>query len=54
MFTQTSLFELTESEVEEKINPIEEKIKSINPLEMTPMEALGYLYELKKEIKDKK
>jgi len=53
-FTQTSLFELTESEAEPKVNPIEEKIKEINPLEMTPMEALSYLYELKKEIKDKK
>ena len=49
-FTQTTLFELTESEAEEKTNPIEEKIKQINPLEMTPMEALNYLYELKKEV----
>ena len=53
-FTQTSLFELSENEVEEKKNPIEEKIKEINPLEMTPMEALSFLYELKKEVKDKK
>ena len=53
-FTQTSLFELSESEVEAKTNPIEEKVKEINPLEMTPMEALSFLYELKKEIKDKK
>lgn len=53
-FTQTSLFELTESEVEPKINPIEEKINKINPLEMTPMEALSFLYELKKNIKGKK
>ena len=52
-FTQTSLFELTESEAEPKINPLEEKIKSINPLEMTPMEALNYLYELKKEVSRK-
>ncbi len=53
-YTQTSLFELTESEIEPKINPIEEKIKQINPLEMTPMEALNFLYELKKEVKEKK
>ena len=53
-FTQTSLFELSESEVEVKTNPIEEKVREINPLEMTPMEALSFLYELKKEIKDKK
>ena len=52
-FTQTSLFELTESEAEPKTNPIEEKIKGINPLEMTPMEALNYLYELKKEVRRK-
>ena len=52
-FTQTSLFELTESEIEPKKNEIEEKIKSINPLEMTPMEASNYLYELKKEANRK-
>ncbi len=49
-FTQTSLFELSESKAEPKKNKIEEKIKEINPLEMTPMEALNYLYELKKEV----
>lgn len=48
-FTQTSLFELSEEQLEEPKNEIEEKIKAINPLEMTPMEALNYLYELKKE-----
>ena len=53
-FTQTSLFELTESEAEPKVNETEEKIKNINPLEMTPMEALSFLYELNKEVKDKK
>ena len=53
-FTQTSLFELTESESEPKINETEEKIKNINPLEMTPMEALSFLYDLNKSVKDKK
>ena len=53
-FTQTSLFELTESESEPKIDPIIEKLKEINPLEMTPMEALNYLYDLNKEAKSKK
>ena len=53
-FTQTSLFELTESEAEPKIDPIIEKVKEINPLEMTPMEALSFLYELNKEAKNKK
>lgn len=52
-FTQTSLFELTENEIEPKKNEIEEKIKEINPLEMTPMEALNYLYELKKKVNRK-
>ena len=54
VFTQTSLFELSEEELNVKPNEIEEKIKSINPLEMTPMEALNYLYDLKKDMKDKK
>lgn len=52
-FTQTSLFELMENEIEPKKNEIEEKIKFINPLEMTPMEALNYLYELNKEANRK-
>ena len=53
VFTQTSLFELSEEEVkkEEKTNEIEEKIKKINPLEMSPMEALNFLYELKMNMK---
>lgn len=52
-FTQTSLFELAETEFEPKISPIEEKIKEVNPLEITPMEALNFLYNLKKDLKDK-
>ena len=39
-YTQTSLFELADTEVREKPNPIIEKIKNVNPLEMTQMEAL--------------
>ena len=54
VFTQTSLFEYNEEELEPKINPVEEKIKEINPLEMTPMEALNFLYDLKKDLKDNK
>ena len=50
VFTQTSLFELTEEDKEE--NKIETKIKECNPLEMTPMEAINFLYELKKETKN--
>ena len=53
-FTQTSLFELGETEIVEKKDPTLEKIKNINPLEMTPMEALNFLYDLKKEIKEHK
>ena len=53
-FTQTSLFELTEEEAEPKIDPLIEKIKKLNPLEMTPMEALSCLYDLNKEAKTKK
>ena len=53
-FTQTSLFELTESESEPKESELERKIKSINPLEMTPMEALNFLYDINKEVKEKK
>ena len=53
-FTQTSLFELSEAEIKPTVNPIEEKIKNINPLEMTPMEALSFLYEINKEVKGKK
>ncbi len=37
--------------IEPQKSEIEEKIKNINPLEITPLEALNFLYELKKEIK---
>ncbi len=52
-FTQTSLFELDEEEIneQENKNELEEKIKEINPLEMSPIEALNFLYELKKNMK---
>ena len=30
-----------------------DSLEEINPLEMTPMEALSYLYDLKKNMKDK-
>lgn len=52
-FTQTSLFELEEQEIKQSKNEIEEKVKEINPLEMTPMEALSLLYELNKLAKNK-
>lgn len=34
-----------------KPSPIEEEIKKINPLEVTPLEALNILYQLKEKIK---
>lgn len=34
-----------------KKSPIEEKLRKINPLEMSPMEALNVLYQLKEELK---
>ena len=54
VFTQTSLFELTEPEIKNEKNKIEEEIKKINPLEMSPMQALSFLYDLKKSIKERK
>ena len=53
-FTQTSLFELMEEEIDDKPNPILEKIENCQPLDMTPMEALNFLYELKKESRNNK
>ncbi|MDD3241397.1 MAG: DNA mismatch repair protein MutS [Bacilli bacterium] len=48
-FTQTTLF-LTQEEVKEEKNEIEEKLKSIDPLNITPIEAINILYELKKHL----
>lgn len=50
VYTQTSLFLDFE---ENKKNEIEEKIKKINPLEITPIEALNILDELKKDVVNK-
>ena len=50
VYTQTSLFLDFE---EKKPNEIEEKIKKINPLEITPIEALNILDNLKKEVLNK-
>ena len=52
-YPKATLFELEEAELTPKKNEIEEKIKSINPLEMTPMDALSFLYEINKEAKSK-
>jgi len=52
VFTQTSLFEITDEE-KPKNNYLEDKINECNPLEMTPMEAINFLYEIKKISKEK-
>ena len=56
VFTQTSLFDLDEEEIKEesKNDKIIDKINNSNPIEMTPMEAINFLYEIKKELKDNK
>lgn len=56
-FTQTSLFLDTDDTTKDKENEnqaIIDKLKEIKPLEMTPMEALNLLYELKNELVSKK
>ena len=51
-FTQTTLF-LQPEEEPTKESKIEEELKQINPLEVTPNEALNILYKLKQELEDK-
>ena len=53
-FTQTSLFSLDEEEIkgEDKVNEIEEMVKGCDPLNMTPINALNFLYELKEKIRN--
>ena len=50
-FTQTSLFIPLEEEKEEDL--VEKRLKEINPLEITPIEALNILYELKQNVEKK-
>ena len=51
-FTQTSLFALEEEKQAEKENEIEKEIRDCNVLEMTPIEALNFIYQLKEKIKE--
>ena len=37
--------------MEPQVSKVEEKLKNINPLEISPLEALNILYDLKKDIK---
>lgn len=56
-FKQTSFFDGTyeyKNKNEEQISRVEEKVKNINPVEMTPMDAINFLFELKKEVKERK
>ena len=43
-----------EKKVEKKEPSYIEELKSLNPLEMTPLQALTYLFELQKKIKEEK
>ena len=44
---------LDEVIVKEKESKVEEELRNINPLEVTPLEALNILYKLKEEVKNK-
>ena len=49
-FTQTSLLLNTEEVDEPKEDKVRERLNEIDPLQITPIEALNILYELKKDI----
>ena len=51
VFTQISLFTLEEDEKNKEKDAIKEQLMNVNPLEMTPIEALNFLYQLKEECK---
>ncbi len=51
VFTQTSLFEMMEEEIDDEKDIIRDKLEKINPIETTPLEALNILFELKKDLK---
>ena len=53
-FTQTSLFLDVDSKETSIESEIVEKLNGVNPLEMTPIEALNFLYDLKSKIKEDK
>jgi len=52
-FVQTTLFLNTDEKEIKKESEVESRLKEINPLEITPIEALNLLYELKNSLKDK-
>ncbi len=50
-FEQTSLFDGEIKKEEPKKSVIEEELKKVNVVEMTPMDAINFLYKLKNELK---
>ena len=53
-FIQTTLFnDLDTSKEDETVDIIRSRVENINPLEMTPIEALNFLYELKNDLNKK-
>ena len=52
LYEQTSLFDSFEKVVKE--SKVEKELEKINPVEMTPMEAINFLYNLKEEMKKDK
>ncbi len=53
-YAQTSLFDLEEMEENKKDDSLKKEIESLNVIEMTPMDAINYLYNLKEKIKEDK
>ena len=51
---QTSLFEYSTNVINEEYKDIIDKLDNINVVEMTPIEAINTLYEMKKEYDEKK
>ncbi len=52
-FTQTTLFVEEEEKEVKQTSVVEEKLKECDPLQLTPIEALNFLYELKEEMNRK-
>lgn len=53
-YTQTSLFDLEEEKENKEEKEIIDEINKLNVVEMTPMDAINYLYNLKEKVKEEK
>ncbi len=54
-YEQIQLFdEINEDKQSKKLEEFKEKITKLNVIEMTPMDAINYLYKLKEEMKEEK